>query len=499
MRKVRAALRAPGQAGDNDVTATVIPAVMCGGSGTRLWPASRQRLPKQFLPIIGGKPLLDATLERIALAPAGLGPSIIISSRDHEFLVRRAIADTGLQGPVCIFEPQGRGTAAAIWAIATRALELAEDPLILVMPADHYIPDAAAFFQIVQQGVPAAMSGNWVAFGIVPSNPATGYGYIEMGAPLDGSARAVARFVEKPDAATAAKMLGAGNYVWNAGIFLVRARAALEGISNHAPDIAKAMTQVWPRSIRRGDDVFLDAETIGQVPVNSIDYAVMEREAHAAVVPFSGVWSDVGSWTSVAELSEKDAAGNATLGNAVLAESRNTFVQAGKRLVAAIGVEGLIVVDTDDATLICNHTHGEKVKDLLALLRQGNLGKLEEHRFEYRPWGMFERIYEGAGYQVKCLEVAPGGRLSLQYHHHRSEHWVVVRGTPTVTVDDTVSEMQPGQSVDIPLGAVHRLENFGSEPVQIIEIQRGDYLGEDDIVRVEDTYRRQAVPDQSKN
>ncbi len=477
----------------------IIPAVMCGGSGTRLWPASRQRLPKQFLPIISGKPLLDATLERIAAAGPAAGPAILIASRDHEFLVRRAVKETHLEGSVGIYEPQGRGTAAAIWAIATRALEMAADPLILVMPADHYIPDPQAFFETVQTGIGAARAGNWVTFGVVPTNPATGYGYIEMGEPLGGGARKVARFVEKPDAATAARMLADGNFLWNAGIFLVRAATALEGIAMHAPVIAAAMGGVWQRSIRRGEDVFLDAETMGAVPSNSIDYAVMERETNAAVVPFSGAWSDVGSWTSVAELSAKDEAGNATTGNVALADTRNTFVQAGRRLVTAIGVDGLIVIDTDDATLICARSHGEKVKDLLAVVRQHNLNKLEEHQFEHRPWGLFERIHEGSGYQVKSLEVAPGGRLSLQYHHHRSEHWVVVRGTPTVTVNDTVVVMQPGQSIDVPLGAVHRLENFGEEPARIIEIQRGDYLGEDDIVRVEDTYQRQAVPDREKN
>ena len=476
----------------------IIPAVMCGGSGTRLWPVSRQRLPKQFLPIIGSKPLLDATLERIVAGGPVFGPAILISARDHEFLVRKAVADTGLEHSVGIYEPQGRGTAAAIWAIATRALELADDPLILVMPADHHIPDAAAFAETIGRGVPAALDGRWVTFGIVPDSAATGYGYIEAGESFGAAARRVTRFVEKPDAGAAEAMLAAGNYFWNAGIFLVRARTALDGLARHAPDIATAMNKVWQASVRRGDSVFLDAEAMADVPANSIDYAVMEHEDAAAVVAFSGAWSDVGSWSAVADLSVTDGEGNACIGNAHLMDTKGTFVQAGKRLITAVGVRDLIVVDSDDATLICHRKDSERIKDLLGGLSPDNAVKTQEHMFEQRPWGMFERIYEGSGYQVKCLEVAPGGRLSLQYHHHRSEHWVVVRGTPTVTVDDTVQVMQPGHSIDIPLGAVHRLENFGDEPVQIIEIQRGDYLGEDDIVRVEDTYERPAVPGSAK-
>ncbi len=473
----------------------IIPAVMCGGSGTRLWPVSRQRLPKQFLPIINEKPLLDATLDRIVTGASAFGPAILISSRDHEFLVRRALADTGLEGAVGIFEPQGRGTAAAIWAIAKRALELADDPLILVMPADHHVPDTAAFIETIRRGTPAATAGNWVAFGIVPDSPATGYGYIEAGEAVDANARHINRFVEKPDLATAKAMVADGNYFWNAGIFLVRAKTALEGLERHAPEIAAAMETVWQASERREDDVFLDAATMQDVPSNSIDYAVMEHEDKAAVAPFSGAWSDVGSWAAVAALSVTDDEGNAFVGNAHLMDAENTFVQAGRRLVTAVGVKDLVVVDSDDATLICHRKDSERIKDLLSQLSAENAVKAQEHMFEQRPWGMFERIHEGSGYQVKCLEVAPGGRLSLQYHHHRSEHWVVVQGTPTVTVDDDVTVMHPGQSVDIPLGAVHRLENFGAEPVQIIEIQRGDYLGEDDIVRVEDTYKRPAVPE----
>lgn len=476
----------------------IIPAVMCGGSGTRLWPVSRQRLPKQFLPIIGSKPLLDATLERIVAGGKTFGPAILISARDHEFLVTKAVADTGLEHPTGIYEPQGRGTAAAIWAIATRALELDDDPLILVMPADHHIPDAAAFTDTILRGVEAAMSGQWVTFGIVPDSPATGYGYIEAGEAVGKNARHVNRFVEKPEQAAAEAMLAAGNYYWNAGIFLVRARTALDGLAKHAPDITAAMSKVWQASVRRGDGVFLDSETMAEVPVNSIDYAVMEHEDAAAVVPFSGTWSDVGSWSAVAQLSVTDDSGNAAIGNAHLMDTRNTFVQAGKRLVTAVGVEDLIVVDSDDVTLICHRKDSERIKDLLDGLSAENASKAHEHMFEQRPWGMFERIYEGGGYQVKCLEVAPGGRLSLQYHHHRSEHWVVVKGRPTVTVGDTAQVMEPGHSIDIPLGAVHRLENFGDEPVQIIEIQRGDYLGEDDIVRVEDTYERPAVPETTR-
>jgi mannose-1-phosphate guanylyltransferase/mannose-6-phosphate isomerase len=477
---------------------TIIPAVMCGGSGTRLWPASRQRLPKQFLPVIGSKPLLDATLARIHAAGAMAGPTILIASRDHEFLVRRAVADTGLSASMGIYEPVGRGTAAAIWAIATRAQEIADDPLILVMPADHYIPDAISFFATVQHGIAVARAGNWVTFGITPTAPATGYGYIEAGEPADSGAYRVKRFVEKPDLAAAGKMIASGKYFWNAGIFLVSAKAALEGIARHARPIADAMAVAWAKSVRRNGDVFLDRDALAEVPSNSIDYAVLEHETGTAMVPFNGAWSDVGSWSSVAELTEKDDAGNSAIGNVTLLESRDTYVQAGKRLVTAIGVDQLIVVDTDDATLICHRERAEKVKELLGELRRSNLSKVEEHKFEYRPWGMFERIFEGTGYQVKCLEVSPGGRLSLQYHHHRSEHWVVVRGTPTVTVDDKVLVMHPGQSIDIPLGAVHRLENFGGDPVQIIEIQRGTYLGEDDIVRVEDTYDRPPVPDAPK-
>lgn len=470
--------------------APIFPIVMCGGSGSRLWPVSRQRLPKQFLPIIGAKPLLDATLERIAAGEAAFAPAILISARDHEFLVRRAVADSGLENTSGIFEPVGRGTAAAVWAAATRALELAGDPLILIMPADHHIPDTTAFAQTIQRGRRAAEAGQWVTFGITPDSPATGYGYIEAGEEIDTDSRMVKRFVEKPGIASAEAMLAAGGFYWNAGIFLVRAKTALASLQKHAPAIANAMSAVWNGSVRRDGSVFLDSELMAMVPASSIDYAVMEHEHAAAVVPFSGPWSDVGSWAAVAALSVTDENGNAIVGNAQLLDTQDTFVRAGKRLVTAVGVSDLIVIDSDDATLICHRKDSERIKELLDGLSPDNAAKAQEHMFEQRPWGMFERIYSGSGYQVKCLEVAPGGRLSLQFHHHRSEHWVVVQGTPTVTVDGRVQVFQPGHSIDIPLGAVHRLENFGDEPVQIIEIQRGNYLGEDDIVRVEDTYDR---------
>jgi mannose-1-phosphate guanylyltransferase/mannose-6-phosphate isomerase len=469
----------------------IIPAIMCGGSGTRLWPASRKRLPKQFLPVVGEKPLLDATMARIAAAGSGVGRTIIVSARDHEFLVRRAMLDTGLTEAVGIYEPQGRGTAAAVWAIARRAMEIEPDALVLIMPADHHLPDAEAFFDAVRSGAPAASAGNWVTFGIVPDQPSTGYGYIAVGSAIDAVARKVDRFVEKPDADTAKRLIADGKHLWNAGIFLVSARTALADIARHAPDIASAMETVWIASKRREENLFLDAETMNIVRADSIDFAVMEAAANIAVIPYQGVWSDVGSWSAVAALSDKDRHGNSGVGNAAFSDSRNTYIKAGRRLISAVGTDDLVIVDTDDATLVVHRDKAENIKDLLAGLEGSNREKLEEHKFEQRPWGMFERIYEGSGYQVKCLEVAPGGRLSLQYHHKRSEHWVVVKGTPTVTVDAVVREMHPGQSIDIELGAVHRLENFGSEPAQIIEIQRGDYLGEDDIVRVEDTYQRE--------
>ena len=464
---------------------SIHPVVLCGGSGTRLWPLSRKALPKQFAPLIDGKSLLQLTLERLR----ELNPAICcVASEDHRFLVQEALDSAKVTGRQ-VLEPMARNTAAAM---AVAALLADADDLLLFAPADHHIPDAALFAQTVRSGVAAALAGNIVTFGVVPSFPSTAYGYIESGAPLadDVAGCTVMRFVEKPTADVAQGLLLKGGYLWNAGIFLVQARTLMEALRQHAPDILAACQQATAAPSTDGSFVRLNRDAFEACRSESIDYAVLEKHEKIAVIPFAGAWSDVGSWNAVANLYPADDAGNRLNGMAMALDARNTFVHAPLRPVVALGTEDLIIVDTQDAVLVASASHAEQVKDVVAMLnREGRL-EATDHRRVARPWGAYDSVDAAERFQVKRLTVKPGAKLSLQMHHHRAEHWVVVKGTAKVTRDDETILVRENESVYIPLGTVHRLENPGKIMLEVIEVQSGGYLGEDDIVRFDDTYGR---------
>ncbi|KAF1048072.1 mannose-1-phosphate guanylyltransferase/mannose-6-phosphate isomerase [Xylophilus sp.] len=463
---------------------TIHPVVLCGGSGTRLWPLSRKALPKQFAPLIAGRSLLQLTLERLR----GLhGDITCVCSEDHRFLVRETLGLAGATGRQ-LLEPVPRNTTAAM---AVAALKADGGDLLLFAPADHHIPDAGLFARTVRSGVDAALAGHIVTFGVTPTFASTAYGYIEAGAPAaDGVSCAVARFIEKPAADLAAALVAHGGYCWNAGIFLVRAATLLEALEAHAPDILRACEQAVAAGST--DDSFhrLEAESFQACRSDSIDYAVLEKHQDIAMVRYEGAWSDVGSWNAVATLHAEDNAGNRLSGKASILGARGTFIHAPHRPVVALGTEDLIIVDTPDAVLVAGAGCAEQVADVVRMLAREGCAEATEHRRVVRPWGAYDIIDIGERFQVKRLTVKPGGKLSLQMHHHRAEHWVVVQGTARATCDGQVSLVRENESIYLPSGAVHRLENPGKTTLEVIEVQTGGYLGEDDIVRFDDTYDR---------
>lgn len=468
----------------NSPQPVIRPVVLCGGSGTRLWPLSRKALPKQFVPLVGDKSLLQLTLERLAALNKDV---LCVSAEDHRFMVDESMDNARTSGTV-LLEPVARNTAAAM---AAAALMAEADDLLLFCPADHHVPDAELFAQTVRQGAPAAQAGHIVTFGVVPTFPSTAYGYIQPGAELSGAeGRQVARFVEKPDAERAQAMLLEGGYLWNAGIFLVRADTLVEALRTHAPDILAACQKATAAATRDGHFVRLEAEAFAACRSDSIDYAVLEKHDRVAVVPFSGAWSDVGSWNAVAQLQPADDVGNRASGHALMLNARNTFVHAPLRPVVALGTEDLVIVDTQDAVLVARADCVEQVKDVVAVMSRNGHSEATDHRRVARPWGAYDSVDSGERFQVKRLTVKPGAKLSLQMHHHRAEHWVVVRGTAKVTRNEETVLVQENESIYIPLGAVHRLENPGKVLLEVIEVQSGSYLGEDDIVRYDDTYGR---------
>ncbi|RQO39689.1 mannose-1-phosphate guanylyltransferase/mannose-6-phosphate isomerase [Variovorax sp. KBW07] len=468
-------------------TTTIHPVVLCGGSGTRLWPLSRKALPKQFAPLVGGKSLLQLTLERLA----SLNPDITcIASEDHRFLVREAAEAARTTGRQ-ILEPVARNTAAAM---ACAALLADANDLLLFAPSDHHIPDTELFAETVRHGVEAALAGRIVTFGVVPCFPSTAYGYIEGGAASgDGHSQAVMRFVEKPSAAVAVSLILHGGYCWNAGIFLVQARTLVAALRAHAPDILLACERATAAVSTDGSFLRLDRDAFAACRSDSIDYAVLEKHKEVAVVKFEGSWSDVGSWNAVANLHPADEAGNRLSGKASALHARNTFVHAPHRPVVALGTENLIIVDTTDAVLVADASCAEQVADVVRMLSLEGCAEATEHRRVVRPWGAYDSIDTGERFQVKRLTVKPGAKLSLQMHHHRSEHWIVVKGTAKATCDGVVTLVRENESIYLPLGAIHRLENPGKTMLEVIEVQTGGYLGEDDIVRFDDTYGRCAA------
>ncbi|WP_374247565.1 mannose-1-phosphate guanylyltransferase/mannose-6-phosphate isomerase [Thermomonas sp.] len=465
--------------------ATLQPVLLSGGSGTRLWPLSREAYPKQFLPLAGDATMLQATWQRVA-AIADAAP-IVVAGEDHRFLVAEQLRQIGAPTPAIVLEPLGRNTAPAIAAAALQALAGDDDPLLLVLPSDHVVRDGEAFRAAVRQAMPAAEAGALVTFGVVPDAPETGFGYIQA-APGDG-VRKVLRFVEKPDAATAQRYLDDGGYYWNSGMFLLRASRYLDELQRFRPDIVAAVRAAFDTAARDGDFIRLDKAAFAACPSDSIDYAVMEKTDAACVLPVDIGWNDVGSWSALWEVSEQDADGNAHHGDVVSIDSRNSYAYA-RRLVALVGVDDLVVVETDDAVLVARKDKVQQVKDVVARLKAGQRSQAVLHREVHRPWGSYDSIDMADGFQVKRIKVKPGARLSLQSHERRAEHWVVVRGTARVTRDNDVFELFANQSTYIPIGAKHRLENPGSEMLELIEVQSGDYLGEDDIVRYEDVYGR---------
>ncbi|MBN8715535.1 MAG: mannose-1-phosphate guanylyltransferase/mannose-6-phosphate isomerase [Xanthomonadales bacterium] len=461
------------------------PVLLSGGSGTRLWPLSREAYPKQFLPLADDDTMLQATWRRVA-ALADAAP-IVVAGEEHRFLVAEQLRQIGAPTPAILLEPVGRNTAPAIAAAALQAMAAGDDPLLLVLPSDHVVRAAAAFQAAVRAAMPAAEAGKLVTFGIVPAAPETGFGYIQAG-PGEG-VRPVLRFVEKPDAATAQAYLAAGGYYWNSGMFLLRASRYLEELQRFRPDILASVRAAFAAAARDGDFIRLDKTAFAACPADSIDYAVMEKTDAAAVLPVDIGWNDVGSWSALWEVSAQDADGNAHHGDVIAIDSRNSYAYA-RRLVALVGVDDLVVVETDDAVLVARKDRVQQVKDVVARLKAEARPQAVLHREVHRPWGSYDSIDIGDGFQVKRIKVKPGARLSLQSHTRRAEHWVVVRGTARVTRDNDVFELLPNQSTYIPIGARHRLENPGREMLELIEVQSGDYLGEDDIVRYEDVYGR---------
>ena len=469
---------------------TLQPVLLSGGSGTRLWPLSREAYPKQFLALAGDDTMLQATWLRVTgLADAAqrLKAPIVVAGEDHRFLVAEQLRQLGAPTPAILLEPVGRNTAPAIAAAAMQSLRDGDDPLLLVLPSDHVVRDAAAFRAAVQAAMPAAASGALVTFGIVPHAPETGFGYIQA-APGDG-VRKVLRFVEKPDAATAQGYLDAGGYYWNSGMFLLRASRYLDELRRFRPDIVDGVQAAFDGARRDGDFIRLDKAAFAACPADSIDYAVMEKTDAAMVLPVDIGWNDVGSWSALWEVSEQDGDGNAHHGDVIAIDSRNTYAYA-RRLVALVGVEDLVVVETDDAVLVAHKDRVQQVKDVVARLKSDRRTQAALHREVHRPWGSYDSVDVGDGFQVKRIKVKPGARLSLQSHTRRAEHWIVVRGVARVTRDNDVFELFANQSTYIPIGAKHRLENPGAEMLELIEVQSGDYLGEDDIVRYEDVYGR---------
>jgi mannose-1-phosphate guanylyltransferase/mannose-6-phosphate isomerase len=469
---------------------TLYPVILSGGSGSRLWPLSREYFPKPLLPLVSEKTLLQETATRLD-GLAGLGDAVYVCNEEHRFLVAEQIAELGKTPSTIILEPEGRNTAPALTLAALYLVKRDADAMMVVMPADHVMTAPQQFVEAVEQGSHNAEQGALVTFGIVPASPETGYGYIKRDQQVDDSAAyRVARFVEKPDRETAEQYVSEGDYFWNSGIFLMRADRWLDEISQHRPDILKACRQAMNKGTQDSDFFRVNKQDFHECPGDSIDYAVMEKTGRAVVMPISAGWSDIGAWSALWDVCDRDADGNVIQGDVIAEDTRNAFLVAQHRCLATVGLDDVVVIETADAVLVASKDKAQDVKAIVSRLKESGREEHKVHRQVYRPWGSYEGIDEGPRFQVKRLTVKPGAQLSLQMHHHRAEHWVVVKGTARVTCGEQTFDLHENESTYIPIGQTHRLENPGNIPLEVIEIQSGSYLGEDDIVRFEDVYDR---------
>jgi mannose-1-phosphate guanylyltransferase len=479
--------------------AFLVPVILCGGTGTRLWPLSRASYPKQYWALAGSDDttLLQQTQQRLEGLPQ-LAPPLLVCNEDHRFIVAEQMRQIGVDPAAILLEPVGRNTAPAIAVAALQATARGEDPLLLVLAADHVIRDGAAFRAAITAGRPAAAAGRLVTFGIVPTAPETGYGYIEAALPFAAAGPLepvpIARFVEKPDRATAEQFFASGRFTWNSGMFLFKASAILAELERLTPELVSACRAALEQDSADLDFLRLEQESFASCPSLAIDVAVMERTALGSVLPLEAGWSDVGSWSALWDTGERDASGNVLRGRVISEGSRNCYLRSEHRLVVGLGVDDLVVVETDDAVLVAHRDRAQDVKMIVNQLEAAGASEGKAHRRIYRPWGHYDGVVEGERWQVKKILVKPGASLSLQMHHHRAEHWVVVKGTAVVEKDGHQEMVGENQSTYIPLGSKHRLSNPGKIAVEMIEVQSGPYLGEDDIVRFDDVYGRTDAP-----
>ena len=467
----------------------IVPVILSGGSGTRLWPLSRKKYPKQYLPLVSDNTMLQETILRLN-GLDNLAEPIIICNKEHRFIVAEQCQQINITNPTILLEPIGRNTAPAIAAAAIQAQKISEDSILLVLSADHIIRDISEFHKAIDIAFKQAQKGKLVTFGIVPTGANTGYGYIKSAINETGGAYQVEEFVEKPDIKTAKSYLEQGNYLWNSGMFMFQANILVDELSEYSPNIVISATDAVRKSKQDLDFIRLDEKSFKSSPSDSIDCALMEKSNNVIVVPLDAQWSDIGSWSVLYDIGEQDNNGNVIKGNVTTKDTKNTYINANHHIVVTLGIENLIVVDTPDATFIASKDKAHEVKAVVESLQSDINDVVESHRKVYRPWGWYDSIDCGNNFQIKRLYINPGEKLSLQMHHKRAEHWVVVSGVATVTNGNQKLTLRQGQSTYIPLKTIHCLENKTNEPLEVVEVQSGRYLGEDDIVRFSDEYNR---------